>query len=80
MVHNQIVDLLTNLYGERDAAFEDYQSALKQNERKKIADSLSMYNAKKKQIDRISGVFIDESRKSLLEYNHERAIFRKQIQ
>lgn len=80
MVYDQIVDVLTNLYGERDAAFEDYQSALKQNERKKMAESLNMYHTKKRQIDRISGVFTDESRKSLLEYNHERAVFRKQIQ
>ncbi len=80
MIYDQIVDVLINLYGERDAEFESYRAALKKNERKIIADSLNGYHEKKKQIDRISRVFAGESRKALQEYNHERSIFRKQIQ
>jgi cAMP phosphodiesterase len=79
-MYDQIVDVLTNLYGERDAAFESYRAALKKKERKTIVDSLNDYHAKKKQIDRISGVFVDESQKALQEYNHVRSVFRKQIQ
>lgn len=80
MMYDEIVEILIRLQDNRDASFEGYTIALRKRDRTAMAESLEEYHKRKKEISRISSVFVKEAQKASQQSKIEAKTFAKQIQ